>query len=463
MPSPKMKAKSTTTCKKDGSYLHMSPKSNGISKKIPCSIIRLPHEKEDLATSPQTSQNCFSKDEESFKDHDCGNHMEQTCFTFNGCTGSIEERDYLPTSLSSCSESMLSCFERPNYANCHQFDEVNREQITWEPQVDNNNFTNIQMPDVLDSYAYEGSRTGFTPNDGISVFDDSRDFDALPDLEFAGTNYINDVIERVMIFPPVQETVEVVNFNYGGSCEEFQETPDSWFHMVCHQANPFTEENVFNSCQFDSDRVDYFDPDTFVQNFLEFSDESNTLPALVSKEASKRKNVTLVLDLDETLIHSTMEQCDDADFTFQVSIVDKEYTVYVRKRPFLQEFLEKVSEMFEVIIFTASKRPYAEKLLDVLDPDKKFFSGRVYRESCIVKDGTYTKDLTVLGIDLAKLVIVDNSPKVFRLQVNNGIPIESWFQDRSDTALISLLPFLEKLVDVEDVRPIVAEKFGARN
>jgi len=48
---------------------------------------------------------------------------------------------------------------------------------------------------------------------------------------------------------------------------------------------------------------------------------------------------------------------------------------------------------------------------------------------------------------------------VFRLQVNNGIPIESWFDDPSDSALISLLPFLEKLVDVDDVRPIIAEKF----
>jgi len=49
--------------------------------------------------------------------------------------------------------------------------------------------------------------------------------------------------------------------------------------------------------------------------------------------------------------------------------------------------------------------------------------------------------------------------QVFRLQVNNGIPIESWFDDPSDSALISLLPFLEKLVDVDDVRPIIAEKF----
>lgn len=108
-----------------------------------------------------------------------------------------------------------------------------------------------------------------------------------------------------------------------------------------------------------------------------------------------------------------MAQYDSrADFTIPV-LLDKEYTVYVRKRPFLHEFLERVSKMFEIVIFTASKKIYAEKLLDVLDPDKKLFSRRLYRDSCIYQDGTFTKDLTVLGIDLAKVAIVDNSPQVF--------------------------------------------------
>lgn len=44
--------------------------------------------------------------------------------------------------------------------------------------------------------------------------------------------------------------------------------------------------------------------------------------------------------------------------------------------------------------------------------------------------------------------------------MNNGIPIKSWFDDPSDCALISLLPFLESLVDADDVRPIIAKKFG---
>lgn len=68
--------------------------------------------------------------------------------------------------------------------------------------------------------------------------------------------------------------------------------------------------------------------------------------------------------------------------------------------------------MFEVVIFTASQSIYAEQLLDILDPEGNIISRRVYRESCIFSDGSYTKDLTVLGLDLAKVAIVDNSPQV---------------------------------------------------
>ena len=114
----------------------------------------------------------------------------------------------------------------------------------------------------------------------------------------------------------------------------------------------------------------------------------------------------------ETLVHSTLEHCDDADFTFGVFFNMKEYTVYVKQRPYLHAFLERVSEMFEVVIFTASQSIYAKQLLDILDPDGRFISRRMYRESCLFSDGNYTKDLTILGVDLAKVAIIDNSPQV---------------------------------------------------
>lgn len=68
--------------------------------------------------------------------------------------------------------------------------------------------------------------------------------------------------------------------------------------------------------------------------------------------------------------------------------------------------------MFEIIVFTASESVYAEKLLDILDPDRMLIARRAYRESCIFSDGSYAKDLTILGVDLARIAIIDNSPQV---------------------------------------------------
>ncbi|KAJ0096130.1 hypothetical protein Patl1_16937 [Pistacia atlantica] len=211
------------------------------------------------------------------------------------------------------------------------------------------------------------------------------------------------------------------------------------------------------------DDFDDFDPYLFIKNLPDLSSVVPTFrPMLLPKQTRSCPPTTLVLDLDETLVHSTLEPCDDADFTFPVNFNLQDHTVYVRCRPHLRDFLERVASLFEIIIFTASQSIYAEQLLNVLDPKRKLFRHRVFRESCVFVEGNYLKDLSVLGRDLARVIIIDNSPQAFGFQVDNGIPIESWFDDRSDQQLLLLLPFLESLVGVEDVRPLIARKFNLR-
>ncbi|KAK8992481.1 hypothetical protein V6N11_048560 [Hibiscus sabdariffa] len=297
------------------------------------------------------------------------------------------------------------------------------------------------------------------PFDGNAVDDNISGTNSFPDFKCSEPSMLLDVAEQYMILPFLEDTVKANDINDVNLHKEAVMAQDNTgFHLAINQMGTCLEESDVNS---DSDQADNFDPQSFIKSLPELSDVvSSFRPSTVVTDARRRKPITLVLDLDETLVHSTLEACDDADFNFTVFFNMKEHTVYVKQRPHLHTFLEKVAEMFEVIIFTASQSIYAEQLLDILDPDQKLISRRVYRESCIFSDGSYTKDLTVLGVDLAKVAIIDNSPQVFRLQVNNGIPIKSWFNDPSDCDLISLLPFLETLAVVDDVRPIIAKKFG---
>ena len=95
--------------------------------------------------------------------------------------------------------------------------------------------------------------------------------------------------------------------------------------------------------------------------------------------------------------------------------------------------------------------------------DGKYFHHRLYREACLPYQETYLKDLTRLGRDLSKCVLVDNSPHTFAFQLDNGIPIKTWLEDPTDQELPVLAHFLQSsLLSVEDVRPILRDTYGCR-
>ncbi|XP_026871355.1 CTD nuclear envelope phosphatase 1B isoform X2 [Electrophorus electricus] len=192
----------------------------------------------------------------------------------------------------------------------------------------------------------------------------------------------------------------------------------------------------------------------------------DTLPLspLSRNRLSAVKRKILVLDLDETLIHShhdgvlrpTVRPGTPPDFTLKVVIDKHPVRFFVHKRPHVDFFLEVVSQWYELVVFTASMEIYGSAVADKLDNNKGILKRRYYRQHCTLDLGSYIKDLSLVHGDLSSIVILDNSPGAYRSHPDNAIPIKSWFSDPSDTALLNLLPMLDALRFTSDVRSVLS-------
>lgn len=137
---------------------------------------------------------------------------------------------------------------------------------------------------------------------------------------------------------------------------------------------------------------------------------------------------------------------DKYDHLVPVEIDGNIYQVYVAKRPHVDEFLKKMGEVYEVVIFTASLSKYADPVLDLLDIHK-VIDFRLFREHCTFMNDNYVKDMSIMGRPVESIFIVDNSPHAYALQPESAVPIVSWFDDYDDTELLKFIPILTKIAD----------------
>ena len=181
-------------------------------------------------------------------------------------------------------------------------------------------------------------------------------------------------------------------------------------------------------------------------------DQNKLLLPQKAQEYTNKK--TLILDLDETLVHSSFVPFENNDIILNVDFESVMYNIYVLVRPGAIEFLKKVTKYFEVIIFTASIAKYALPLLDILDQEKKI-KYRLTREHCTFLNGIYIKELKKLNRNLKDLIIVDNSPLAYAFDNDNGLPIKAWYDDQNDRELEKIFPILEFLSRTKDVRAFI--------
>lgn len=174
---------------------------------------------------------------------------------------------------------------------------------------------------------------------------------------------------------------------------------------------------------------------------------------------------TLIFDLDETLVHCCEDlNLADPDVILPITFPTGEIVqAGINIRPYAIECLREVNKDFEVFVFTASHPCYANVVLDYLDPNKELIHQRFFRDSCINMGGVYIKDLRIFANrNLKDIIIVDNAAYSFAYQLDNGIPIVSWHDDRNDKELFNLMDYVKALSNVDDIRDVNEQTFHLR-
>jgi len=178
---------------------------------------------------------------------------------------------------------------------------------------------------------------------------------------------------------------------------------------------------------------------------------------------SQRK--TLLLDLDETLVHVTQDPAEKYTFSLLIDIQGQPTTFYISTRPYLDQFLTEIARFFEVVLFTAAEKVYADPITDAIDT-KGLITHRLYREHCVNWHGRLVKDLSCLGRSLRKVVLIDvktmqDSEENFKFQPTNGVKIKRFQGDPEDSALLDLEPLLDRLKGTADVRGVLEKRLKA--
>ena len=180
----------------------------------------------------------------------------------------------------------------------------------------------------------------------------------------------------------------------------------------------------------------------YYQNFKILIEKNKVKPPFLPPLDTKKYKYSLILDLDETLVH----------------YIEEENRAYVQVRPYADFFLNEMAKYFELVIFTAAAEDYADIVLNELDKNK-VIKYKLYRKHTEQINGVFIKDLSKLGRDMSKILIVDNNKDNFSLQPENGLHICSFIGDQNDDELYNLSGDLMKIIDSnkDDIRPVVKE------
>ena len=165
---------------------------------------------------------------------------------------------------------------------------------------------------------------------------------------------------------------------------------------------------------------------------LDYEKNRASAPFLKNKN---QKKYTLVLDLEETLVH--INQSGECIL-----------------RPGLYQFLKDIKPYYELVSFSNESKYSSEPIIDIIEEKKKFFDYNLYREHLTFIGKEFIKDLSKLGRDIKKVIIVDNISNNFKLSPENGIQILPFFGDNNNDNILEelkkilILFYKDKLEDL---------------
>ena len=278
--------------------------------------------------------------------------------------------------------------------------------------------------------------------------------------KISNTN-INNNINLIYPFTPSQKFANKFSADSGGNSQnssdiKFEYNPSSLKDQILSPE----DEDLYLNHKSDNNRHQINN----INNNKEIYDDNYLLNYDLNNNKNKSGNNNkkiLILDLDETLVHSSFYPFNyngeniRPDISFNILFNNKYYDIFVLFRPYFKEFLNKMNKIFNIYIFTASIKEYAEPLLKKLDINN-LIKKKLFRENCTLsEDYKYIKDLNTLNENLKNVILIDNNPNSFRYNKCNGIPIKTWHYEKNDRELIKIIPFLTFLSTVEDVREYI--------
>ena len=153
------------------------------------------------------------------------------------------------------------------------------------------------------------------------------------------------------------------------------------------------------------------------------------------------KKYSLILSLDKTLSYKN----------------NKTNTIILRNGLF--SFLSTIKPFFELILFSIDSQDVSYPIINMIENDKKYFDYKFYKDHCVLYKNNLIKDLTLIGRDLSKIIIVDNNETCFELNKENGIKISSFYGDNNDNKLFELKNILKEIYfkNYNDVRLALKE------